>query len=205
MEEALKNTIEEVDNVPTVIKKIKKEVCTEQYQLISIDGRSGSGKTMLSTEITQQLNIEHINLDDDDYLKKKQDEFVDAIKYGSLLSKIEVARKENKPILIEGICIIKILERIKVIPTFKIYVKKTIVGGFWLDGTDYDYTIPLENTLQRLEEELKKITEITSKIDKEDISENCTKEGITIETLRYHYEYHPDLEADLIYTRESIT
>lgn len=180
-------------NIDKLIRALRDEISTKGFRLISIDGKDGSGKSSLADNISIHLNGVHINLDDDKYLLKNKGVYVDYIKYDVLKEEIDVLLQNKKLIFIEGICILKIIERSKIVPELKIYAKKLTHYGYWFDGQNFDYSRSVEEIINKDEESLKQFIGITKQIEYQN------HECIHHEVIRYHHEYKPNLNADYIY------
>jgi hypothetical protein len=89
-----------------------------QWTRIVIDGDQGAGKTTLANEIAEELNASVISLDE--FLLGNHDDYWKQINYDSLRSKI---MSSGAKIIIEGVCILKILAQIQVRHDYHIFVE----------------------------------------------------------------------------------
>ena len=178
---------------------ISKAAQTNNIKIISVDGIDGCGKTTLAKELVNNLDLTHINLDE--YLIKNKGTYVNYIKYKILKQDISKKLANNKVIIIDGICILKVLESIKIKSDFKIYVKKLRWGTHWLEGQIIDYSKNVDEVLKTEEETLRKFCEINAKIEGKKPGKFVPQESIFQEIVRYHFEYRPNLNADVIFER----
>lgn len=181
------------------LKKYVLEMVEENdFGIISIDGIDGSGKSNLASYIIQDTNFYHIDLDDDRYLTKEMGKKVDFIKYQILEKDISQYLSKNRKIFVDSVCVLKILNRIDIIPNIKIYVKKLLD---WLEGDKFDYSKDVEEVIRDDLESLKKIIEMGAHIEGEEPESFEVTESLSHEIIRYHYEYQPDKNAEIIFER----
>jgi adenylate kinase family enzyme len=181
------------------IVKLKKEVFEivnmKKIKIISLDGKNGSGKSYLSGFLSKNFEYIHLNLDSDRYLIKNQVKYVESIRYINLKNDIKNNIDKDRISLIDGICVQKILDIIRVQPNLKIYVKRLSLSGHWIDGYYFDYNRDVEEILEEDMDEQKSFLEKVMKTNYEH------RENIFHEIVRYHHEYRPDINADLIFER----
>jgi len=182
-----------------ITDEIKNEISSKSVIIISIDGKDGSGKSTFAENISKQLNAVHIDLDEDKYLIKNKSTYVDFIKYSVLEDELDSLKKMEAIIVIEEICILKILDRLKIESGLKIYVKKLTRFGYWFEGQDFDYSRSADDIINEGEESLKKFIEISSHIEGVPKKDYQYQESIHHEIIRYHHEYQPDLNTDFVF------
>jgi hypothetical protein len=146
-------------------------------RIVGFDGCSGAGKSNLANSIRMILG--GIVIDLDDYLRRKQGRFVDALRIDDLKASVCEAKSKEEPVLISGVCLTRVLSRIGVQPDMIIYVEKLSPAGVPCDLNILDCETrgnisPLEN-------------ELYSDFDRE--------------VGRYHSELKPRSRADLIFMR----
>jgi hypothetical protein len=110
--------------------------------IISIDGVDGSGKSCLSYYLTQKTKFQYIDVDGE-YLIPNLGKYVSCIKYDKLKRDIHQSLVSGDSVVVDGICISKILENIGLIANIKVYVKRLVLGC-WLDGDLFDYSRNIE-------------------------------------------------------------
>jgi adenylate kinase family enzyme len=133
------------ENPTEIIRRIGILSTEKKVQLISVDGFSGSGKSFLSKKIVEINNYTYIDIDGD-YLKTNDGRFINFIKYEKLKADIFELVSNGKKVVIDGICILKVLDRIGFKPDIKVYVKR-IHSQQWRDGKYLDYTTNIEDAL----------------------------------------------------------
>ena len=144
---------------------------SKKRSIIAIDGDAGTGKTNLSCYIGCKLIKNVINLDD--FLIPKQDCFVGALLIDRLKQRINILKNP----IIEGVCVLEVLEKLGIIDYVLIYCKEISENiGNWSSAYRLD-------------------------IDDE---ADCQKQiqqhhGLDIEIIRYHYKYRPFEKANYIY------
>ena len=179
-----------------------KNYLNEQPLIISIDGKEGSGKSTLSKTISDKLGFVYIELDSDRYLEKNKGQYVKFISYDTLKEDITKLLENRKNIVIEGICILKILNIIGIKPSIKIYIKRMSKDGhFWYDEKLFDYSKSPDEIIEQEDENLQEFIRISAEIEGKTFDPIPLEESIFHEIIRYHFEYKPDLEADIIFER----
>lgn len=148
-------------------------------KIVSIDGNMGAGKSTLAREIVDRLGFEIFDLDS--YLSGKVTVgkgYVETICLDPLLRDIQEALSKGCDILVEGVCVLNVLEMIGFSPSVKIYVDEV------------DFASNSNFALQRSS------TEIL-----EDIPENAF---LSCEIQRYHKQVKPCEIADIVFERHCI-
>lgn len=84
-------------------------------KVIGVDGGLGAGKSTLAGELSRRLGFQCIHLDD--YLEPHKGRYFENIDMASLQSSITA-----KPTIIEGICLVKVLQALGIKEYFSIYV-----------------------------------------------------------------------------------
>lgn len=186
-----------IRNIFELKNNVACEVENAQIKIITIDGKDGSGKSTVANELCLDQRFVHVNLDDSRYLDTKKGGYVDYIKNDTLLKDIQ--KNQGKIIILDGICILEIMSRINQIPDLKIYVKKTDKNGHWYDGLDFDYSRDPEDIIQESENDTKKFMELEMVMDGKKYPKYEYYESIFHELIRYHHNYTPDLNSDIVY------
>lgn len=185
-------------NPSNLIQKVEILVAEKNLHLVSIDGFSGSGKSYLSKVIVESNSYSYIDIDGD-YLVANNGRYIDFIKYEKLKSDIFNFISNEDKVVIDGICILKVLERIGFKPDIKIYVKG-IHNNQWRDGKHRDYATSVEDALFNIRVKNQQFENDAAYIEgREPKLIDLLEENMTHETMRYHYSYRPDITADLIY------
>jgi len=166
--------MKETSDVSEIVAILK----TTALGLIGIDGKDGSGKSTLAKDLSEQLGYAHINLDD--YLEKNRGQFVEYVKYDQVK---EAIGKAKEPVIIEGVCLLAVMEHLSDSPDISIYVKRVADYGMWYDKEDCDINEDIDEFIRRKN------------------SGGCTIPPLIEEIIRYHNKYKPHKRADLIYRR----
>jgi hypothetical protein len=165
-----------LENRCQIIDKLEKRNIYRNKSVIAIDGATLTGKSNLSYFLGSELVIKVFNLDN--FVKLKQDCYTDSLSLDIVKPKVELFYRK-KPFVIEGVCLLKVLEKLEVKPDVLIYCRKLSQNnGAWTD--EYLYDRPDENSLR-------------------EILKNYG--GVDAEIIKYHYKYKPFLNADFIYER----
>jgi shikimate kinase len=177
---------------------IAKEIRRKNATVIAIDGFDGSGKSTLARELAEVLGIIHIDIDD--YLEKNQGGYAKYLDYELLKKNI---KQTNAPIVIEGVCIFAILEKLKIKHDLLVYIKRLSSWGFWIDdhlcdvNGDIDAFIVNENIKHR------EFCELDAQIDGGTFDpKDCSIPKLTEELIRYHYKFRPHEVADIIFEQK---
>lgn len=184
--------MKETSSVSEILKELKKK-----FSLIIIDGVDGSGKSTIAREISQRLGYSHIELDK--YLEKNRKAYVKYIKYNLLKDKIEGF---NNPIIIEGVCVLAVLKKLKIEHDFLIYVKRMSKYGYWRDGNLYDVKEDVNGHISNQIKDYCNFSKALALIEKKELdSIDCSIPKLREEIIRYHFEFRPHEIADIIFNR----
>lgn len=153
---------------------------------IGIDGSDGVGKSTLADAVGSNMRLPVFHLDD--YLIRDKGGFLDFLQYERLQQDIAAAPKY----IIEGVCLLKVLERIEAKIDFLIYVKRYHFGC-WSDERELDVQEPLEQFLEKEREFANSLS-----ADKSETGDL----GLSEEVIRYHYAFRPHCHAHLIFRRD---
>ncbi|MDX1914354.1 MAG: hypothetical protein SFU55_02120 [Methylophilus sp.] len=158
----------------------------KRYCRIGVDGTSGAGKSTMASALARALGLNHVNLDD--YLVKKQGGFLDHLRYDDIKRKTS----ELGCFVIDGVCLLSVLEEIETSVDCLVYVKR-ICHGLWADEDECEVTEDVEGYIRK-ERETVGLVEGSEKTP--------DTLGLAEEIIRYHDKYKPHREAELFYTRE---
>jgi hypothetical protein len=169
----------EIDTIESLIEEVRGK------QLIAIDGCDGAGKTYLSQEIFDRMSCEVLKLDN--FLDRDKGAYIKNIQFGKIKNFIE---RQRKTVVIEGVCLFRILEELKLSADCFVYVKKVNERGEWLDADECLIDVSPEDRINKIEQLVK-----SSFPNFQGLS-NLKKE-----IIKYHYQYRPYSNCDCIYIR----
>src|ERR1051325_4286141 len=109
---------------------------------IGIDGNNGSGKSTLARSLADALACRLFSLDD--YLDRNKGGFLAFIDYQRLRADVD----EHKEYVIEGVCLLEVLQRAGLSIDALVYVKRRHLG-LWADEYELDIQEPLEDFLRK--------------------------------------------------------
>jgi hypothetical protein len=190
-----------VNSIKDITNTLEEIVSIKNAGIVSVDGVDGSGKSYLACELSKSSKYAYFDIDGS-YLIPNNGKFIEFINYKKLKSDINYFLASGHVVVIDCICSTLILKKIDLIADVKIYVKKTIVGE-WRDGKLLNYSRNVEDVLA----EKRKISQ-ELEYDEANIGGrepeifNFSEENMKDEILRYHFEYQPENNADIIFERE---
>jgi uridine kinase len=167
-----------------------------QPRIIGIDGVDGSGKSVLASSLSEELGYPHLNLDD--FLEENRGEYAKHIRYNDLQKWIA---DTIGPIIIEGVCLLAVLERLNQCPDVLIYVKRISDYGSWRDEDDCEVNDDIDEFISQKHEELQKFVLGEAYIEGSDDPNDISFPQFAEEVIRYHFTYRPHRNADVIYNR----
>lgn len=151
-----------------------RSVAVERACVIAIDGVDGAGKSTVAVRLAESLNC-GTALDVDSFLEREQEKYVGALRIDLLRQQVQ--QRDGGPVVLAGICMREVLDRIGLQADLHVYVKRMAVWG-WAD----------EDEVEGLQ-----IDEIERLLG----SENALKR----ELKAYHSRFKPHLRADVTYER----
>lgn len=167
------------------ISKLAAFIRNKSYCRIGIDGTNNAGKSTMAGKLSKILGIRHLNLDD--FLVKGNGGYVDYLKYDEI--KLQIS--DTKCFVVEGVCLLNVLEKTDTSIDCLIYVKR-MQHGLWADERECEITEDIEDFINK-EKELVRLLQQTKSVP--------DSLGLGEEIIRYHYMFKPHKKADLFYTR----
>ncbi len=147
-----KNNI--IYNVSDLIIAITAETDLNKSAMIGIDGVAGCGKSKIAEQLSKEIGAKWIEVDE--YLDKHKGGYIPFIKYDQLEGDIKKERKQNQPIIVEGICLLEVLDHIKEKPDIFIYVKR-VLRKYGTESWYDDYLCdPNSDLYRKVEDSLEK-------------------------------------------------
>ena len=158
-------------------------VSKHRHKKIGLDGLPGVGKTTLAEHLATALGLDLVKLDDyfstnpcptdEEILRLRQEGFVNSLDY----ERLQADLRGMKSFVIEGICLLEVLNRLDTHLDLIIYVKKQHLGQ-WVDDP--------------------------ARVSGRSHGGNDREiDLITQETLRYHSSHNPQDSAEVIFWRNS--
>ena len=160
-----------------------KDLIPSGSRRIGIDGINGSRKTSTANYLSDQTGIECLHIDD--FLIKNQGGFLDYVRYQDL----ENVLAARETYIIEGICLLQVLEKIQTEIDLLIYLKRYHLG-LWAD--ERELCVDPEDAESFLQKERQYAAMITGEADD-------TGASMSDDIVRYHSKYRPQSRAQLIY------
>lgn len=180
-------------DVIDLARDLATRLAESSIRIVTVDGWSGSGKTTLAVSLANRLGLRCLELDD--YLHKHLGGFLEHIDYASLSTALTDALKLSKPILLEGICVLEVLRRLRLNADAKVYVRRIVASGIWYDGLKLDPSRTADDIIEEDRQAALKWAEM------EGAKLGEGGEPLAWEIIRYHYAHSPDETADLYFNR----
>ncbi len=166
--------------------KLAAFIRNNSYCRIGVDGTNDAGKSTMAGNLSKILGLRHLNLDE--FLIKESGGYLDYLKY----DEIKLQTSETKCFVVEGVCLLNVLEKIDTSIDCLIYVKR-MRHNLWADERECEITEEIEDFISN-EKELMSLFQQTGNVP--------DSLGLAEEIIRYHYKFKPHKKADLFYIRE---
>ena len=98
------------------------------FQLVSIDGWMGSGKTWMGKYLSKHLGFNPIDLDQ--FRITNASSYVQDLDYQRLMYHLD---NSDLKVAISGICVQKVLEKLEHRSCLKLYIKRVGANGLWYE------------------------------------------------------------------------
>ena len=172
--------MEEFTSICALVDRIR----TYDYKVIGLDGTNGARKTTIASALAIDLNLPLISLDD--YLRKNKGSFIEHIKYEELSKDTHAEQR----FIIEGVCLLEVLEKVEVLPDILVYVKRYQLG-MWADERE------LCVSEEELEEFLRQERDLAARLSGTQAEDNGP--SLFDDIVRYHSKYRPQDHAHMIF------
>ena len=183
------NPISDIKRNTSEISDILK---SKSLKIIGIDGIDGIGKTYLAKEIEK---IGYIKISLDDFLEKKSGgyfNFLDLEKINNFIKK-----NKGKQIAIEGVLLLKVIEKLKLKVDYLIYMTNSIWIYEWAEYFNGKYSkMKLSEIINEVEVETTKLNKIL-----DPNFDRYKMKGFRKEIYEYSFKYKPWGRADIIIQR----
>jgi len=179
------------DDVVELAQELCARLGTAGGVIVSIDGWTASGKSTLAGTLADRLGWPRLALDE--YLIRNRGGFIEHLDYARLKADLTDALRTSRPVLVEGIQALEVLERLEQRPGLRLYVRRVASDGVWHDGFDLESSA--EEVIERERQGLRKMLEAKGKVFDDHA------EPLEFEVIRYHYQHRPHETADLYFNR----
>ncbi len=167
-------TLEITDNA-LLLKTLQDLEMGNKKVVVGVDGCFRAGKSTLSYFLGYSFFVPVINIDQ--FIFRENNQYSDHIR-PELKELIEFYQNNQRTFVIEGTCLLNILEKINLSTDIFIYVKALKMGK-WDNADTCDHANP-ENIIRNIENE---------------------SYPLAVEVAKYHLKYKPLDKASLIYLR----
>ena len=189
-------TTRSIDELASLLSS---QVHEDNVRYIGVDGKDDSGKSTLAKQLSKQLKIGSICLDD--FVEKKEGGYVAFLDVVAINNEV---KGKGCPLIIEGVCLLAAAERIGIELDVLIYVKRMSSYGYWHDEVECDPSILPDDLVLKLEEDLKKFSEfeaVLSAAKRENVEEEVHLPELVKEMVFYHAKFRPATKANQVYER----
>jgi hypothetical protein len=162
---------------------------------IGIDGIDGVGKSEISAIVASELGIPVIGLDD--YVEKNRGGYVPYIDYAAVTTLVA----DSPSFIIEGVCLLEVLERLGVRLDCLIYIKR-MSSGIWADEDECEFPNGIEEAIRQSRRNTELMLEFEARQEGRPYTPDATDEpGLGEEIMRYHAKHSPHASADITYCK----
>jgi|WetSurMetagenome_2_1015567.scaffolds.fasta_scaffold212772_1 hypothetical protein len=162
--------------------------------VIAIDGVDGAGKSCLARGLREKIGGSLLALDD--FLDSDRGTYVPSLRLAEIGDSIE---QSLDPLIIEGVCLLAVLQLVGVKPTQHVYVKRIRPGGAWMDEEECDPEEPVDELIERLGSGAKALSALLGSAVEPHTASGLT--GAREEIIRYHADTRPSRRADVVFLR----
>lgn len=167
---------------------------TSKIKIILVDGADGSGKTYIASRLAKALDAEHVEVDA--FLDRNKGGYIEYLHYEELRQCIDDHLDVGRSIVVDGICIEWVWDRLQRTPTCRLYVKRMgLPGPYWKDEVDF--------TEGTVDEVLGRREQLAAMLSSQwgTTAYMAVVPQLDREVIRYHHERRPQETADIIYER----
>jgi hypothetical protein len=151
--------------------------------LVSVDGLPASGKSTFCAHIASSLSADHIPVDS--FVDRGMGEYVPHLRPDDLRNRLRSAEEAGGIVLVDGICIEAVLQRIDIAPARRLYVMQLDSRSDWIDGELFSSDLTEDGAVVQ-EQELAPSFGGSLSPRREEI-------------IRYHFRFTPQDMADAVY------
>ena len=127
----------EFQNVADLVDEIQKRTAGLECPLVGLDGAYGSGKSTLAKAVAEKLD--GIVLEVDRYTERNGKPYREQLRYEDLRRDLKTTRSDGKPVIVDGVCLLDVMDAVGAKVDALVYVKKVDRGsGIWQDQDTCD-------------------------------------------------------------------
>lgn len=162
---------------------------------IGVDGIDGVGKSELSAIVASELGIPVIGLDD--YVEKNRGSYVPYIDYAAVTALVA----DSPNFVIEGVCLLDVLERLGVRLDSLVYIKR-MSSGIWADEDECEFPNGIEEAIRQSRRNTELMLEFEARQEGRPHTPGATDElCLGEEIMRYHAKHSPHELAEITYCK----
>ena len=104
--------------------------------------------------------------------------------------------------MIEGVCLLQVLERLGVRLDCVIYIKR-MTSGLWSDEDECEFPFGVEEAIRQSRRDTELVLEFEARQQGKPYHPSTTDEPrLDQEIMRYHASYSPHSKADIVYCKD---
>jgi hypothetical protein len=115
---------------------IRGRIAGHHRALIGVDGAYGSGKSTVAEKIAADLG--GIAFEIDRYTQQNGQPYQQQLRYADIQSDLGTLCAQDKPLILDGACLLHVLNQIGVTADVLVYVKRLDDSGIWHDEDTCD-------------------------------------------------------------------
>jgi hypothetical protein len=185
----------EVNTIDELAELLRCQFPSSLTGTIAMDGRDGVGKTTLAIALRGFAGGEVISVDD--YVAEHQGTYVSSLKVLALQVALEGA---GIPRIVEGVCLLNVLEKARHDPDVLIYVRRVTADGFWHDQDTCDPDEPVDELIAQLSADMAAFARLDAELSGQPLPDpgTVTLTPLREEIIRYHADVRPSRRAHIL-------
>jgi len=184
----------EVDDFDQLVAHLRTRLEEADRLVVGVDGACGAGKTTLADGLGKALGAEVIHVDD--HLDKGKAAYRQAVRYRHLGRDIEKLSRQVQVLIVEGMCLLEVLEEAGIRADVYVYVQRLRRDGSWADELVCDATLDHDWMVKLVDDSV-------AMWRKQGGHEASAEEPIGAildrETIDYHFCHRPKDKATYVY------
>ncbi len=162
---------------------------------IAMDGNDGVGKTTLANALRRLIGGTVISVDD--YVAENQGAYVPSLRALELRAALERA---CAPRIVEGVCLVNVLEKAGHDPDILIYIRQVTTDGFWHDQDTCDPDELVDELIARLSARMAAFARLDAERSGRPLPNPGTAALTPLreEIIRYHADVRPSRRAHIL-------